>query len=608
VSGETHVSAPDDERAVLVLRDAVPAAALERCLAARPDVEVTVERVDAEDAVGAARTGTARCLVAAATPDSVDLAALIERVREHRPSLPVVLVGDGETHLPPAVVAAGIEAYVPAAEGDGVSAEEGDGVAQVADAVDDQHDAAAVPEEPLGRLHSALVENVSDVLVTVDREGFFEYLSPAVEHVLDWSTADLVGEHSLSLVHPDDRPGVAAFFGDPTEWVGERRSHTFRFDDGAGGYVVVEAIAQNLLDDPAVEGVVLNCRDVTERERRERELELYETIVETVPVGLFVIDEESNIDLINQAGVETVDGKTEADLLASSVLDLVVEGYFDDALADTYVAGVRDLLSSGTDADRFVEDVAYHPPDGGETQYFNVHWGLRPMPDDEFRGTFVAFQEVTERKRYEEDLKRQNERLERFTQFVSHDLRNPLNVAKGYAVQARETGDERSIEEVEVSLERMEQLIEELLAMARDGQQVDEVVAVDLPDAAEEAWRTVVTEDATLDVADATVAADPAMLRQALENLFRNALDHVGPEVTVCVGPLADGFYVADDGPGIPADEREQVLELGYSTSPDGTGFGLGIVGQVAAAHDWTLAVTASESGGARFEFTGATG
>jgi PAS domain S-box-containing protein len=556
---------------------------------------VTVTSVDADGAVDAARSGTVGCLVAPANPDDVALADLLERVRDHRPALPVVLVGDGETGVPPGAVEAGVDDYV--ALGDD------DRAGPVAAVVDEHRHGMAVPEERVGRLHSALVENVSDVLVTVDREGYFEYLSPAVEHVLDWSPDELVGEHSMSLVHPDDRAGVAEFFGDPAEWVGERRSHTFRFDDGTGDHVVVEAIAQNLLDDPAVGGVVLNCRDVTDREHRERELELYETIVETVPVGLFVIDEESNIDHINQAGVDTVDGKTETELRDTSVLDLITEGYFDASLADKYVAGVRDLLSADTDADRFVEDIAYHPPDDGETQFFNVHWGLRPF-EDEFRGTVVAFQNVTDRKRYEEDLERQNERLERFTQFVSHDLRNPLNVAKGYAVQARETDDERSMREVEVSLDRMEQLIEELLTMAREGRAVAETVAVDLDEAAREAWRTVATGDATLEADDATVSADPGQLRQALENLFRNAVDHAGDGVTVCVGARdGGGFYVEDDGPGIPDEEREAVLELGYTTTSDGTGFGLGIVAQVADAHDWTVTVAESATGGARFEF-----
>jgi signal transduction histidine kinase len=77
--------------------------------------------------------------------------------------------------------------------------------------------------------------------------------------------------------------------------------------------------------------------------------------------------------------------------------------------------------------------------------------------------------------------------------------------------------------------------------------------------------------------------------------------------VTVTVGELADcdGFYVADDGPGIPADERETVFESGYSTAADGTGFGLSIVEEIASAHGWAVRVTDSAEGGARFEVAG---
>ena len=70
---------------------------------------------------------------------------------------------------------------------------------------------------------------------------------------------------------------------------------------------------------------------------------------------------------------------------------------------------------------------------------------------------------------------------------------------------------------------------------------------------------------------------------------------------------MNEGFYVADTGPGIPPSDREDVFEAGYSTSEDGTGFGLRIVGQIADAHGWEITVTESENGegGARFEFTG---
>jgi signal transduction histidine kinase len=62
---------------------------------------------------------------------------------------------------------------------------------------------------------------------------------------------------------------------------------------------------------------------------------------------------------------------------------------------------------------------------------------------------------------------------------------------------------------------------------------------------------------------------------------------------------------VADDGPGIPESDRLGVFESGYSTAPDGTGFGLTIVEEIAEAHGWEVSVTASRDGGARFEIRG---
>jgi signal transduction histidine kinase len=75
--------------------------------------------------------------------------------------------------------------------------------------------------------------------------------------------------------------------------------------------------------------------------------------------------------------------------------------------------------------------------------------------------------------------------------------------------------------------------------------------------------------------------------------------------VTVTVGDLADGFYVADDGPGIDAEDPSAVFEAGYSTSVDGTGFGLSIVTEIAEAHGWQVGATESDEGGARIEITG---
>ena len=97
--------------------------------------------------------------------------------------------------------------------------------------------------------------------------------------------------------------------------------------------------------------------------------------------------------------------------------------------------------------------------------------------------------------------------------------------------------------------------------------------------------------------------ADGTHFQRLLENLFGNAVHHAGPEVSVTFGTTADGFYVADDGPGIPPEQRERVFERGV-TGGNGTGLGLDIVSEVAGAHGWTVDVGESEAGGARFDVT----
>jgi len=203
-------------------------------------------------------------------------------------------------------------------------------------------------------------------------------------------------------------------------------------------------------------------------------------------------------------------------------------------------------------------------------------------------------------------LEDQNEKLDQFASIVSHDLRNPLNVLDGYLELAEETGDAEHFQQCRDTIDRMEALVDDLLSMARAGEGVEEVAPTGLDDAVRNAWETVETANASLVVdADVTIRADADRLRQLLVNLFRNSVEHAGPDVTVTVGTLDDGFYVEDDGPGIPAGEHEDVFDAGYSTAASGTGFGLSIVTDVAEAHGWTVSLANGESGGARFEFTG---
>jgi len=238
----------------------------------------------------------------------------------------------------------------------------------------------------------------------------------------------------------------------------------------------------------------------------------------------------------------------------------------------------------------------------------------------------------------ERELTRQNERLEEFASIVSHDLRNPLNVADGHLELAREAceGGSEHLDSIAAAHQRMDALIEDVLTLAREGTAATDLEPVALGPMAETCWETVAATDASLHVdADVTIEADRGRLQQVLENLMRNAVEHGstgsetqsddavehgspgsetqsdaddgGDGVTVTVGEVAGGFYVEDDGPGIPPEERDRVVEAGYSTSDSGTGFGLSIVKEIADAHGWTLDVVEGSTGGARFEIVGVT-
>ena len=217
----------------------------------------------------------------------------------------------------------------------------------------------------------------------------------------------------------------------------------------------------------------------------------------------------------------------------------------------------------------------------------------------------------------ERELERQNERLEEFASIVSHDLRGPLNVVRGNLDLARETGEEEYIDAADEASARMGRLVEDVLDLARQGEVVGTPEPVSLADAAQRAWGTVGggsparSGTASLAIAaDCQFGADPDRLTALLENLFRNALEHAGSEVEIEVGAIGDGegFYVADDGPGIAPDEREHVFDRGFTTSQQGTGFGLAIVEEIAVAHGWSVAIAESDDGGARFEVFGIDG
>ncbi|WP_253736824.1 ATP-binding response regulator [Halohasta salina] len=209
------------------------------------------------------------------------------------------------------------------------------------------------------------------------------------------------------------------------------------------------------------------------------------------------------------------------------------------------------------------------------------------------------------RRRQRQALERQNEQLEQFASVISHDLQNPLNVISGYLDLAVETGDVSRLDPAVDAADRMSEMLDDLLTLAREGRAVGETEPVELEPIVEEAWENVETHDASLETAGFEaldpVEADASRLQEAFENLFKNAIVHAGEDVDMRVEADGGTVYVADDGPGIPADKRDVVFEYGH-TGGDGTGLGLAIVRSIIEGHDWEIDAAESAEGGARFD------
>ncbi|ESS07426.1 MAG: PAS sensor histidine kinase [uncultured archaeon A07HB70] len=440
-----------------------------------------------------------------------------------------------------------------------------------------------------------LVEESNDIISVVDRDGKFQYQSPSVERVLGYDPDETVGDTAWEYVHPDDRGVVRDAF---EAWVTTQDAQgavEYRARHADGSWRWMEADANNQLDNPAVGGLVVNSRDVTDRRAQEQELDAvtsqYQALIENFPDGaVYLFD--SDLRYVRAGGKElSAVGLSADDIVGKQPHDL-----FPQEVADETVAHYRETLAG----------------DGGtfEQSFGGEQYRVRTVPVRDDDGAVVygmaVAQNVTERIEQRQALAKQNERLEEFTGIVSHDLRNPLSVAQGRIDLAREECESDHLDRAADAVDRSQALIDDLLTLAREDGTVHDLKPVALAGVAERSWQTVSTGTATLDV-DATraVRADRSRLRQLFENLYRNAVEHGGEDVAVRVGETDDGFYVADTGPGIPDADRDRVFDAGYSTADDGTGFGLRIVEQVVDAHGWAVDVAESERGGARIEITG---
>jgi PAS domain S-box-containing protein len=456
-----------------------------------------------------------------------------------------------------------------------------------------------------GALHRKLVQESSDVATIIDSDGTITYVSPSVTKTLGYEPEDLVGEVGYEYQHPDDRDAVA----DAIETIQTNPNDTkvieTRFHHADGSWCWIEATLQNRFEDPDINGILVNSRDITQRKQQEhkyRELaEEYRTLLGTVEDGIFFLTVESEdteivfrFERLNQ-GYEDQTGITTDEVRGETPTDV-----FGEDIGSNLHANYRRCVKAQ-------EPISYEEEIPVETGARFWQTILTPViTNGEVTRIIGITRNITDRVKQERKLRSQNEQLDEFASVVSHDLRNPLNVAQGRAELLSEDCDSEHLSPIVTSLDRMGEIISETLTLARQGQVVSDPEPIALADVVGTCWKNVRTDGGAIEIdGEVTIMGDRSRLQHLFENLFRNAVEHGEGDVTVRVGQIDDrGIYVEDTGLGIPEDDREAVFEPGHTSSSGGTGFGLTIVKRIAEAHGWQITVVDGTDGGARFEFT----
>ena len=585
----------DDDPAVLDLTSAF----LDRELGA---VSVATE-TSPEGALSRLESERFDCVVSDYDMPGMDGLELFEAIREDHPLVPFVLyTGKGSEEIASQAVNAGVTGYFQKGGPD----QQRRLANRVEQAAEEYHTKIEADR------YSTVLRALEYPIYVVDETGVFSYVNDAMVEMTGYEREEIIGsetdiikdeaaveeaENQLGSILSEEGPDTAQFSVDIQPKEGEPipcRDHMAVLPYEGEEFRGSVGILRNTCSE---------VRREAELEQRERELERRTRAMDEAPIGIAITDpsrEDNPMIYVNDRFV----GMT---------------GYPRSAAIGR---NCRFLQGPETEAEPVAE--LRRAIDAGEpttvelrnyTREGELFWNrvsVKPLVDEDGEVVnWVGFQrDITEYKRREAELERQNDRLERFAGIVSHDLRSPMSVATGRVELAKSSlGDEGGSEHLEAALDaldRMETIVEETLTLARQGDTVGEVETVSLSTVVEECWRTADTGGATVEVVDdRRFRADPDRLRNLLENLFRNAVDHGGDDTAVRVGTTGEGFYVEDDGPGIPPEDRSDVFTPGYTTAADGTGFGLAIVNEIAEAHGWRVSVTESAAGGARFEVGG---
>jgi PAS domain S-box-containing protein len=476
------------------------------------------------------------------------------------------------------------------------------------------------------------LDNIVDVFFVIDLELNFRLWNDSINDVTGYSDDELATLTPMDIIVEDHHERALA----GVRTIVEEGQATAEFDiETSDGSVVPFSFTGSLIEGerPYIAGI---GRDISERKARETELrrerDLTDRVIETSPVGIIVLDADGEMLRTNRRATKLFE-MTESEL----------QSYLSDGTFDLYDETGEPIPREDHPVVRALEtrDPVYGSKHHVELPDGEMKWvskNAAPLLDEAggVSKVVLAVEDVTELKERERELaqrtteldeavaelRRSNAELERFAYVASHDLKEPLRMISNYVgLLDRRYGDELDedardfIDYATEGAQRMQDLINSLLKYSRTHRHADDFEAVD----SEAVVATVRSNlEVAIDEADAevrvgslpTVHGDRNHLVQLFQNLLSNAITYSGespPTIDICCECEDDSyrFAVADDGPGIAAEDPEQVFEIFYSgADSDSTGIGLAICKKIVENHGGRIWAEADPDSGTTIYFT----
>ncbi|MBV9485370.1 MAG: PAS domain S-box protein [Frankiaceae bacterium] len=420
----------------------------------------------------------------------------------------------------------------------------------------------------------ALLEHVSEIIVITDQDGFIVDAEVGSPGAFGYTPEDLTSHLGWDFLHPDDVPRVRVVWDELLERPGAQRQVTLRLRHADGSWGWAEETIANALDDPAIRGMVINCRDVTDTRRAQEALveseRRYRRVVDASSDAIAVLDDRRRILLANPRLAELV-GRRRDELIGAAFTELGLPDPHNHPVGG--LAPVRVQLQ-------------------GRMLWLRVLALALATADGASERTMIVITDDTERIAMQQQMV-DTERLQavgRFAGGVAHDFNNVLTAIRGHAELLLEglpptVPNVADAQAIMRGAERASAFVQQLLAFARGQRLEPAVVDVnDVIDATLEVCSDLIPAGIKLRVEvdpSAVVYADAVQLERVIANLVLNARDAIGGVGTIDLSVSAhDGqvvIVVADDGRGMTAEEASRCFEPFFTTKDSGNGTGLGL-------------------------------